>query len=551
MQKKIKSKFSKKNTLKIKLTTQYHLIIATALFFGLFGNTSFFLNVVKVYPLTFANVFFVLSLFIILVSLIIIIFTLFSSKYTTKPLLIITLLTSSFTSYFMATYNVVIDDSMIRNSLQTNLNESMDLFSIELIFYVIFLGLLPSLYIYKRTIKYRSFRKEGFSKLKVIVIATLLITFFLFSFSQFYASFFREHKPLRFYTNPTYWIYSIGKYINQTAKAGPIVVKKIGEDAIVYEQEVDAKELVILVVGEAARADRFSLNGYERNTNPLLSQEKDLVNFENMYSCGTSTAVSVPCMFSVLDKEDYSYEKGMETENILDIFVHTGSIDILWRDNNSDSKGVALRVPYEDYKTPQNNTLCDDECRDEGMLVGLNEYIDAHQGRDILIVLHMMGNHGPAYYKRYTKEFEKFTPVCETNQLEQCSSEDIGNAYDNAILYTDYFLSKVIALLKPYSKTHDTAMFYISDHGESLGENGLYLHGLPYFMAPDTQTHIASMMWLGGAIQKETDLAKLQAYSSKPFSQDNVFHTLLGLFEIHTSLYDKNKDILHDAKISE
>ena len=531
---------------------QFRLIVIMAIFFGLFSNQSFFLNVVKVYPLTIHNIFFVISLFFILVSFIVIIFSLFSFKYTIKPMFIIVLLISSFTSYFMQTYNVVIDDGMIRNSLQTNLNESLDLFSIKLVLYVIFLGVIPSIYIYKQQIEFYTFRKEFFIRLKVIAVSLAVIIVLLLSFSKFYTSFFREHKPLRYYTNPTYWIYSIGNYIYKTSKNGPVVVKTIGENAkIVENEELEPKELVILVVGEAARADRFSLNGYARETNPLLSKENDLVSLQNMHSCGTSTAVSVPCMFSIFGKEDYDYDKGISTQNVLDVLVNTGSVDILWRDNNSDSKGVALRVPYEDYKTPDKNTICDTECRDEGMLVGLDKYIDSHKSRDILIVLHMMGNHGPAYYKRYTKEFEKFKPVCNTNQLEECSSETIGNAYDNAILYTDYFLSKVIKLLKSYDKTHEAAMFYISDHGESLGESGLYLHGLPYFMAPDFQTHVASAIWFGEGMKEDINMTKLKGYTNKYFTHDNIFHSLLGLFEVDTALYVPEKDILYNVKIPE
>jgi lipid A ethanolaminephosphotransferase len=448
---------------------------------------------------------------------------------------------------------VVIDTEMIQNAMQTNLDESLDLFSYKLVLYVLFLGILPSIYIYKKPIKYHPFRKEILMKIKMILISLVLIVVPLLTFSQFYASFFREHKPLRYYTNPTYWIYSIGKYIHKTSKHTSTTVKCIGTDACVIHDkkpEDEMQELVILVVGEAARADRFSLNGYQRETNPLLKQEKDLINFSHMSSCGTSTAVSVPCMFSYFDKDHYSYEKGVSTENILDVLVHTHQIDVLWRDNNSDSKGVATRVTYEDFKSPDNNPICDVECRDEGMLIGLDKYIKQHEKRDILIVLHMMGNHGPAYYKRYPKEFEKFTPVCTTNQLEECSAESISNTYDNAILYTDYFLSKVINFLKPYSESHETAMIYISDHGESLGENGIYLHGFPYFMAPESQTHVASMMWFGGKIKKEINVDKLKSYRTEQFTQDNLFHSLLGIFEIKTDLYNPKMDILHDAEIT-
>lgn len=310
-----------------------------------------------------------------------------------------------------------------------------------------------------------------------------------------------------------------------------------------HEEQAE-KKLVILVVGEAARADHFSLDGYRRETNPLL-QKEDIVNLSNVFSCGTSTAYSVPCMFSVFSRSEFNSTKGKTTENLLDVLDHTGMIDILWRDNNSDSKGVALRVPYEDYRGAEKNTLCEEgECRDEGMLIGLDQYITQHEGRDILIILHQMGNHGPAYYKRYPRQFAQFSPACQTHQLEDCRQEEIINAYDNALLYTDYFLVKVIEFLKEYESSRDTAMFYFSDHGESLGEKGVYLHGLPYMIAPEAQIHIGALLWLGEQTRKDINLDLLQRKKDKELSHDNLFHTLLGLFEVRTVLYKKGLDIL-------
>ncbi|MGB5867743.1 MAG: sulfatase-like hydrolase/transferase [Arcobacteraceae bacterium] len=205
-----------------------------------------------------------------------------------------------------------------------------------------------------------------------------------------------------------------------------------------------------------------------------------------------------------------------------------------------------MRLPYENYKIPENNTICTDgECRDEGMLVGLDEYIAKRKDQDILIVLHQMGNHGPAYYKRYPKSFEKYKPVCKTNQLEQCTKEEINNAYDNAILYTDTFLSKTINFLKKYDTQYNAGLIYMSDHGESLGENGVYLHGLPYFMAPDAQTHIGSLMWFSNSMKQELDTKKLEQRKNNNYSQENLFHTLLGVFDVKADVYKKELDILH------
>ena len=524
--------------------TQTKLITYLSIFFTLFYNYTFFVNVIKVYPLA-TNLGFVISLAFVITFFLTLLLSLVGFKYTIKPLVITLLLVSSMTSYFMNSYHVVIDATMIRNMMQTNIHESLDLLSVKQVLYFLFFGLLPSYYVYKVKIESRGFKSELFAKLKLIMLSLVIVGVAIFSFSKYYTSFVREHKPLRFSVNPTYWIYSTGKYINLTFNSAPLVVKPIGLDAKIVEKS-NRKKIVVMVVGEASRADHFSLNGYERDTNPLLAQE-DIINFSNTYSCGTSTAVSVPCMFSKYDRSDYSYKKGISTENVVDVLKHTNDIAILWRDNNSDSKGVALRVPYEDYKIAKNNTDCaEGECRDEGMLVGLDKFIAQNKGKDIFIVLHQMGNHGPAYYKRYTKKFEKYTPVCQTNQLEECSQEEIANAYDNAILHTDYFLTQTIDMLKTYDTQYDTAMIYMSDHGESLGEDGIYLHGLPYFMAPDAQTHIGALMWFGEGMKKKVDTVALKKRADKKYTQDALFHTLLGLFDVQTKEYDKDMDMLKE-----
>ena len=505
------------------------------------------MNILNVYQWTESNRGFLLSIPIVLFAIIALVFTLVSFRWTLKPILIVSLIISSLTAYFMNTYNIVVDDSMIRNTLQTDFKESTDLFSYKQLLYFIFMGVLPAYFVYKIPLKQRTLKQSFLDKIKQIFILLFIIIFTVFIFSKHYTSFAREHKSLRYSANPVYWIYSVGNYIYKTFNSAPLVVKAIGTDATIDSSKKSLPKLVIMIVGEALRADHFGLNGYTRETTPKLKKEKGILNFSNVYSCGTSTAESVPCMFSIFDRENYSYKKGISHENVLDVLKHTGEVSLLWRDNNSDSKGVALRIPYEYYKSPVNNTKCQDgECRDEGMLVGLDRYIHEQKNKDILIILHQMGNHGPAYYKRYPKAFEKFTPVCETNQLEKCTQQEISNAYDNAILYTDDFLIKTINLLKKYAKTHQTAMFYMSDHGESLGENGIYLHGLPYFMAPDAQKHIAALAWFGPQRQKR--LPVKQIHLDTYYSHDNLFHTLLGIFDVKTKVYDKKLDMMNVHK---
>ncbi|EGG98583.1 putative integral membrane protein [gamma proteobacterium IMCC2047] len=276
-----------------------------------------------------------------------------------------------------------------------------------------------------------------------------------------------------------------------------------------------------------------------------MLEKEDVISFSDFHSCGTSTAVSVRCMFSFLTQQTFTKAKANAMDNVLDVLSRAG-VNVLWRDNNSNSKNVADRVTYQNFMTPEVNTECDLECRDTGMLVGLQAYIDSVKEGDILIVLHQMGNHGPAYYKRYPKAFEVFTPTCLSNQLETCSAEEINNAYDNAIVYTDYFLAQVIRLLKANSPAFEAAMFYVSDHGESLGESGVYLHGLPYVMAPKEQKHVPAVMWFGDGMG--IDLSAVKEKLHQRLSHDYISHTLLGFMELESGIYNRNLDILSTSK---
>ncbi len=521
--------------------SQDKIIFLTALFVVFVDNGNFFRHVTKVYPLNLQNSGFLVSIIVIFCCFLVILFSLFSSKYTMKPFLIFSILTAAVIAYFTNTYHIIIDDTMIQNIFETNVSESADLISPKLFLYLTLLGLIPAWLISRVKLQPAPLKRTLTTTLIRIVLSLIIIVICLFSFSDFYTSFFREHKPLRYYTNPTYAFYSVGKFIGNKINSGKEPFKQIGLDAK-KATGAQGRKLTIVVVGEAARADHFSLNGYSRETNPLLKKE-DIINFPNLYSCGTTTATSVPCMFSLLDRDNYSDKKAKSTENVLDVLKH-GGVKVLWRDNNSSSKGVADRVDYQSYRNSKTNPICDGECRDEGMLIDLQDYIDNQKEGDVLIVLHQMGNHGPAYFRRYPQNFEQFTPVCKTNQFEECQPEEIINAYDNSLRYTDYFLSRTIALLKQNDGDFQTSLIYMSDHGESLGGNGLYLHGLPYFMAPDAQKHVGALMWFGKKAKESIDTEKLKQVANHPFSQDNLFHTLLGLMQIETSVYQPDADIL-------
>ena len=220
----------------------------------------------------------------------------------------------------------------------------------------------------------------------------------------------------------------------------------------------------MLVVGETARSQELAFNGYPRDTNPYLSQ-RDVVNFTDVTACGTSTIESVPCIFSHLEHNDFSRDKAGNSENLLDILQRLG-VRVVWLDNNSSSKGVADRVLYKDFLHQENSELCPDgECYDEILLQGLAAEISASD-KDLLVVLHINGSHGPSYYKRTPAAFKTFMPECSIDNVQDCSQQEIVNAYDNTIVYTDYVLAKVIDLLS--AQDIPGAMLYVSDHGESL-----------------------------------------------------------------------------------
>lgn len=521
----------------------YQLNLLATGFLLIFSNHAFFRNVTESYTPSLYNTAFLLSLGLLLAGLILLLLTLLDSRLTIRPVLIVLLLVTSLTAYFMDSYNIVIDTVMIQNILQTGRSESMDLFGLKLLLYFLLLGVLPAVFVYRVKLVTRPPGKMFAEKLKIVVLILLVIAVQLPVFGKSYASFFREHKPLRYYTNPLTWVYSTGKYLADLSSYHPMELISLGVDAAVADTHT-GRELIILVLGETLRADHLSLNGYQRNTNPQLSKE-NIISLTNMSSCGTSTGVSVPCIFSPAGRANFDTDSAGNRENLLDVLTHAG-VNVLWRDNNTGSQGVADRIEYQDYTRADLNPVCDTECRDEGMLSGLQDYISSRKNGDILIVLHQMGNHGPAYYKRYPQAFEQFTPTCKTSQLEDCSSAEISNAYDNAILYSDHFLAGVIKLLKQNDAAFKTAMLYVSDHGESLGEHGIYLHGLPYIMAPSEQTQVGALLWFGATFDG-IDAHAMQAAAGHRYSHDNIFHTVLGLLEINSRVYDSRLDIMRLA----
>lgn len=478
--------------------------------------------------------------------------TLVSFKYLLKPLLILLLLCSASATYFMGSYGVSIDTVMMQNIFETNPGEAGGLVSARMFAYLLVLGVLPAILVWQMPVRYPPFFRGLLNKLLMIAACLVTVAVMVGSFYSTYAPIFRNEDQLTHYINPTNYIYAVGKYAKQRfGSKESLVLQQIGLDSKVAAQLAarSKKSLVIFVVGETARADHFALNGYARETNPELKQQ-DILNFTGVHSCGTSTAVSVPCMFSVFPRKDFSDKKGKTHEGVLDVLQRAG-IKVFWRDNNSDCKGTCLRIPGDDVSKRKNSPFCNERrCLDEVMLEDLQAYIDSLDD-NAMIVLHADGSHGPEYFDRYPDSFERFKPVCHTNQLSSCTTEELVNVYDNTILYTDHFLSQVIELLKRNTEQRDTAMIYVSDHGESLGENGLYLHAAPYSIAPQSQTHVPMIMWFSPSAYSHWGIDKgcMQGKLHDPeLSHDNIFHSLLGLFAVQSSVYQPGLDMFNSCR---
>jgi len=356
----------------------------------------------------------------------------------------------------------------------------------------------------------------------------------------------RNNKEIRYLITPANYLYSLARVLSADASTAARPRVQIGLDAVktVSWQQHKKPALFVIVVGETARAANWGLSGYARQTTPELAQMSDVINFSQVSSCGTNTEVSVPCLFSMYGRRNYDENKIRTSESLLNVLERAG-LKVIWRDNQSGCKGVCDGVEEQKLANSKVPEWCDGErCLDEILLHGLDKVLSDNQG-NLVLVMHQLGNHGPAYYKRYPPAFRKFEPVCETADLAKCSREAVVNAYDNALLYTDHMLAQTIAFLKKQETKYDSAMIYFSDHGESLGENGLYLHGVPYSIAPKEQTHVPMLMWFspGYANSFALDVDCLRRRAVQPAAHDNLFHSVLGLLDVKTDIYESSMDL--------
>lgn len=471
------------------------------------------------------------------------------TRRSAKPVLAILFLFTALAVYYMERYTVFFDTTMLRNVIHTDVKEASELLSWDLLVFVLLYGVLPGVLVLLLKVKQRPWRRA-------LVMRSLFVAGMLgmaagsvaFIFQDF-SALMRNHKEVRYLITPANYVVGLVRVL--AADTASVQKKKmpIGMDA---ELDANAPEtrkptLLVLVIGETARAANWGLNGYARQTTPRLAG-LNVVNFPHMTSCGTNTEVSLPCMFSPFGRKDYDETAIRQHESLLHVLERAG-FKTVWRDNQSGCKGVCEGLEQQRLDSSNHPTLCDGvRCLDEVLL----ENFDAELGKrpgNVAIVLHQLGNHGPAYFRRYPPAFRYFTPTCDTAELGKCSREQVVNSYDNALLYTDYFLSRTIEKLQQQA-SHDAVMIYVSDHGESLGEKGIYLHGLPYAIAPKEQTEVPMVLWLSKRLisSHRLNLDCLKQTAMQRFTHDYLFHSVLGILNVRTQLYDKSYDMTADCR---
>ena len=516
------------------------MILLCCLFFSMFSNGAFWHSAL-VHPLEQWRL--AISLFLVTTALHALLLGLVVNRWTAKPLLTVLFLVTALAAHYMSAYGVYLDADMLRNVLHTDSKESSELLSPQLLIPIL-LTLVPVTALWRVRLLKRSWRRALVTRSAFLVMmATTAAAGILLSFQDI-SSLVRNHREVRYLVTPANYIVALSNVALASPPGPKRALLPIGTDARKAPRISGGKpRLLVLVVGETARAQNWGLNGYARQTTPELAKVDGLINFSQMSSCGTSTEVSLPCMFSPYGRRNYNEAEIRSHQSLLHVLDHAG-MATLWRDNQSGCKGVCDGLPFQQLTDAKDPELCNGKrCLDEILLKGLHAQLSPSKG-DQVVVLHQLGNHGPSYFERYPSRFKRFTPACENPELGECERQEIVNAYDNALLYTDHFLAEAIGLLKSQAD-YDTALIYVSDHGESLGEKGLFLHGVPYSIAPAEQTRVPMVMWFSSGFVQDAglDVGCLRREATESASHDNLFPSILGLMQVNTREYQQDYDL--------
>ncbi len=539
-------------------TTTERLILIASGFWALALNRPFFLAALRAQaPDALSSAAFAAGLALMLVTLQVLLLGLVGTRHTIKPLVALLTLTGALAMHYMQAYGVVIDPSMVRNALHTDPAETRELLTLSLALDLLLYAALPIALLVFTRLPVRPWRRRWRARSLLLAGAAGIFALALMWQFQPLASMARNHKEVRYLVTPLNTLWSLSSVLAAEARGAAQPRQAIGLDAAPSPGWATRSKprLVVLVIGETARADNWGLSGYARQTTPQLAQ-LPVVNFSSVSACGTSTEVSLPCMFAPVGRRQYDEARIRGSESLLHVAARAG-VAVHWRDNQSGCKGVCAGLPHDTVSAALAPGLCDgDRCFDEGLLRGLDERLRAlHGNRSTtqLLVLHMLGNHGPSYFRRYPPAFERLTPACRHHDLGRCTKQEIVNAYDNALLYTDQVLATLIGTLSAHADDVDTAMLFVSDHGESLGEKGLFLHGVPTLIAPREQTQVPMVLWWSAGFGKSAglDAGCLRERARQPAQHDHLFHSLLALLDVKTALYEREFDLAAGCRASE
>ncbi|ENM5881004.1 phosphoethanolamine transferase [Vibrio metoecus] len=541
-------------TLNLKTFSYNQLVLILAVYFALPLNLPVYEKLAQIFTES-AQIHwgFVISIPLFFLFALNFIFQIFSWPYLFKPFFALLLIISSILSFVGFQYGTIVDRDMLVNVLETNSSEASSYLTVYSVLWFVFLGVLPALWllftpIRKETGVWRFLGKKGLSMLVSLLAVALIAALYY----QNYSSVGRNNSYLKRMIIPTHFIYSSVGLVKQRYFTEPMVYKMIGTDAQQKTTATDSSgqkpTLVFFVLGETARVQNYQYFGYPRDTN-AYTQPFQPIFFKDVASCGTATAISVPCMFSNMTRDNFDRNRADNQDNVLDILQRAG-ISLLWKENDGGDKGVAKNIPLKELARDKREGFCDgDTCYDIAMLENLDQEI-ADQNGNRMIFMHIIGSHGPTYFKRYPKEMAVYQPDCPRADIENCSVEQIVNTYDNTIRYTDYVLAQLMSKLESLQKDYNTALIYVSDHGESLGENGMFLHGMPYNLAPDYQTQVPLLVWMsqGFSQSKGIDMDCLRSKTHLPYSHGNLFHSLLGVMDVSTEAYDTSLDLFSQCR---
>ena len=535
--------------------SQTKLNLILALYFATILNYALYAKTLQLHPFqgeTGDYFIFTIPLFIYCGCLLI--FTLLAQPIVHKIIVPALLLISAAVSYSAIFLDVYFNRDMLTNVLITTASESAKLITPSFIAWFTAFGILPTALYLRTQIQYRSLWREILQRLATAAAAIAGIGIIAAFFYQDYASFGRNNPTIKDLIIPSNFIGAgISQYKHYRRSQIPYQVL----DPKIRQRKPDNHtHVIVLIVGEATRAANWGLNGYARQTTPKLAARGDSIfNFNNVTSCNTFTAGSLPCMFSPTPRADFDPIRAAKQDTLLDVLQRAG-IQITWIDNDTGCKGVCSNIPFINVTEQNNPQYCKNgECRDEAMLPELDKALAqaAASQKDSLIIVHTIGSHDPTYSERYTPAQRLFTPTCDTNEINRCTQQELINTYDNTVVSVDGFIDAVISRVEQH-QNWESAVLYVSDHGESLGEKGVYLHSTPYAIAPKEQTHVPMIMWFSPLWHKNEgmDAACLRRNAqTQAYSHDNFYSTVFGTLDMDSTTsqtYRPELDILASCR---